>query len=395
MTWRPTRRAFAVATAGVLLLLAASTAQAGWLFVLAAGVFGLVAASMFSRHRLKRAEMARTAPERTRVGDNVRVGLTLTNTSDRPLPLLRIEDHYEAFEPVVVVAERLDGRETAEIETVRSARKRGVFTGGMAIVTSGAPFGMSRTVRSVAVPTEITVVPRWVELTSFPIREPSSTPSEVLHERARTGAGEEYLGVREYRAGDPLRWIHWRSTARAGQLIVREYEEEVASPVDIVVGGADTGTPPDSAFEYVVAAAASIAVYAISTGHPVRLHRPTAEGSSSLGEPSRAEALDWLAGASPLDASLEPVVAAAAARPGHRGTVVIVSTTSGEAGASLKGSVRAAQSAGSRVIVVAAEAESWDPSHPDSAQLLEGIGGGRAWVRWMSRGQELVRCLQG
>ena len=395
MTWRPTRRAFAVAAAGVLLLLAASTAQAGWLFVLSAGVFGLVAASLVTRHRLGRARLTRTAPERTRVGDEVRVGLTLTNPSRSALPLMRIEDHHEAFDPLVVVSERLAGRSSAEIETVRMARRRGAFSGGKAVIVSGAPFGMARSIRSVGVSTEVTVVPRWVELTSFPIREPSSTPSEVLHERARTGAGAEYLGVREYRPGDPMRWIHWRSSARAGHLIVREYEEEVASPVDIVLGGADTGTPPDSSFEAAVAAAASIAVYAISTGHPVRLHRSSIHGAHSLVEPGRVGALDWLAGAAPLDAPLDPVVSAAVSGTTRRGTLVIVTTTGGTAGESLRGAVRGAQSAGARVIVVAAVAETWDPAHPSTEHVLQQIGAGRAWMRTLSQGKELGLCLQG
>ena len=192
-----------------------------------------------------------------------------------------------------------------------------------------------------------------------------------------------------------MRSIHWRSSARAGQLIVREYEEEVASPVDLVIGGADTGTPPDSAFEQVIAAAASIALYAISTGHPVRLHRAAIDGPASLAEPSRAEALDWLAATAPVDASLEPAVGTAMGSSSRRGTVVIASTTTGRAGESLKLAVRGAQAAGTRVIVVAAASETWDENHPPTRHVLEGVGSGRAWVRWIDRGKELARCLQG
>ena len=135
---------------------------------------------------------------------------------------------------------------------------------------------MTKSRRTIELPTSLTVVPRWVEIRSVPILEPSSFPSDVLHERARTGAGEEFIGVRDYRPGDPPRSVHWRSTARAGHLVVREFEEEVASRVALVLAGADAGTPPESAFETLVTAAASIGVYALQTGHPVDIVRSTA-----------------------------------------------------------------------------------------------------------------------
>jgi uncharacterized protein (DUF58 family) len=241
------------------------------------------------------------------------------------------------------------------------------------------------------------VVPRWVELTSFPILEPSSFPSDVLHERARTGAGEEYLGVRDYRPGDPQRSVHWRSTARAGRLVVREYEEEVASKVVLIIAGGDRGVPPDSSFEYLVSAAASIARYALQTGHPIDLVRYEPNGDvARVDGPDRFSVLDWLARAVPNNLPLLPLVGPSLARIGRRGTVVILTGTAGVAGAEIREAVRTIQTAGSRAIVVAAKSSSWaEPSQPtiEEEEVLAHLTRGRAGVRIMAKGEDLFRCL--
>lgn len=395
--FRPTRRALIISGAGTMLFMAGSTAQAGWLFVLAAGVLGLVAASLLTRHNLSSAEVERIAPRRTCVGDPVAAGLIVRNTGRRAVPLMRIEDHYGAFEPIVAVAERLRGGEESRVELVKQAHRRGVFTTGRVLLTSGAPFGFSRSKRTVDVPGHTTVVPRWFDLRSFPILEPSSFPSDVLHERARTGAGQEYLGVREYRPGDPQRAVHWRSTARVGQLVVREFEEEVQSRVTLVLAGGDFGEPPDSAFEMLVSAAASIAIYALNTGHPVDLLRPDGDGVSHLGDPDRYDVLDWLAGADPIDTEITPLISQALGRVGRRGTVVVLVPSMGTAARDVDNAVRTIQSAGSRAILVVARASSWaehtDGSDADETSALGVMGSGRAGLHVISRGEDLSECL--
>ena len=394
MRRQPTRRAVVIIGIGALLVMAGATAQAGWLFVLAAGVLGLVAGSFVVKHRLGAVEMRRRMPQRARVGDDVRAGLTVTNRSRSSVPMFALEDSFAAFDPVIFGVERLDAGARAEIELVRRATSRGVHEDGAVSLTSGAPFGLVRSRRTRRIRTSFTVVPHWVELTSFPILEPSSSPSEVLHERARTGAGEEYLGVREYRPGDPLRAVHWRTTARAGKLIVREYQQEVSSTVGLVVAGADHGDGPTSSFESLVSAAASIGIYALSTGHPIHIARDRGERIDYLGGTGKHDLLDWLASAQAFDGSLEPLVVQMLGRVGRRGTIVLCSDTAGTAGGSIEASVRRIQRAGARAIVVAARSSSWDPAARD-AVLPAGLGEGRVPIRELVADKELESCLAG
>jgi uncharacterized protein (DUF58 family) len=397
MKRRLTKRAFIVALVSGLLFIAGSTAQASWLFVIAAGVLGLVVGSLFTRHHLRDAYVERSAPRRLRVGDEARVGLVVQNRGKKGMPLLRLEDRYGAFTDTAILVESLKPGQDSHVELVKTAERRGAFTSGEALLVSGAPFGFLRSTRSIEIASDTIVVPRWVELRSFPILEPSSYLADAVHERARTGAGEEFLGVRDYRPGDPPRFVHWRSTARAGHLVVREFEEEVASRVSLVLAGADAGAPPDSAYEMLVSAAASIGVYALATGHPVDLVRSAPAGEvEQIGDPDRFALLDWLARSRPVDASLEPLAALALERMGRRGTVVVLAPDSGSAGSSITGAVRTVQAAGCRAIVVAAQTSSWASDQERAPGLradLSDMAGQRASLRIVSRGADLSRCL--
>jgi uncharacterized protein (DUF58 family) len=239
------------------------------------------------------------------------------------------------------------------------------------------------------------VVPRWVELSSFPILEPASVPRDVLHERARTGAGEEYLGVRPYRPGDPRRFVHWRSSARLGALVVREFEEHVQTRVVLVLAGVDQGEPPDSAFESLVSAAASIGNYALLTGHPIEIVMAGDEKVRRLVRPNRNGMLRWLAEAKPGDASLAPLVATATESAGRRGTVVVLASSTGRPGADLPQALRTVQQAGARCVAVVADTGSWGGGAGKKRGTPLTLPVGRSSVRLLVKGKDLRSCLQG
>jgi uncharacterized protein (DUF58 family) len=394
MRRRPTRRALVIAGIGGMLILAGASAQAGWLFVLAAGVLGLVGGSFVVRHRMSSVALTRRLPRRARVGDPVGIGIEVRSTSPRRVPLFSLEDSFGAFPAVTVGSESLAPGEEAGIELVRVASVRGRFESGRITLRSAAPFGLARSARPVEVPSDMTVVPRWVDLLSFPLLEPSSIPNEILHERARTGVGEDFLGVREFRPGDPMRAVHWRSTARAGTLVVREFEQEIASEVGLLLAGTDHGAGPDSSFEMLVSAVASVGLYAMTTGHPLQVTRYSSGEVDHLDRPSRHDLLDWLATARAAEGSLEPLVEEVLTRVGRRGTVVIFSSSTGAAGASIASCVGRIQGSGARAILVVTRSSTWDPSVTDHP-IPPGVGDGRVPRRILEHGRELGECLAG
>ena len=221
-TRRVSRRALSAVLIGGALILAGTTAQAGWLFLLAAGVLGAVVGSFVLLPRLQGAEISRDLPRRVRVGEAVPVVLRVTNCGTRPLPVMRLEDSFEAFEPVALCSQELGPGATARAETVRRARRRGVYESGSVRLQTSAPLGFARRLLVRDAPGSVTVVPGWVELDAWSPLRSSGMGGEDPSARAGQGTGD-YLGVRDYRPGDPVSAVHWRSAARAGRLIVTEY----------------------------------------------------------------------------------------------------------------------------------------------------------------------------
>ncbi|MDQ3982635.1 MAG: DUF58 domain-containing protein [Actinomycetota bacterium] len=302
MNRRPTTKAGIIAVIGGLLVTVATTAQAGWLFVLAAGVLGLAASGLIVSHRLTAAVVSRSVPARARVGQSVTVSLRVHNPSTKRLPVMRIEDRFPAFGEVSVASEAVPPGGATVIELEREAIARGVFEQGDVTLVTGAPFGLVRTKRGGFVKSRAIVHPAWRELRSFPLPEtPAATADEALAV-TRSGHGGVFAGVRDYRPGDQQRWVHWRTTARTGRLVVREHEEPARSPVVLVVGAGAAESPE---WEQLVAAAASVGVYALAQGRPVHC---IADGY--VENATKLQVLDWCAA---LDGSGPPTHAAVTA----------------------------------------------------------------------------------
>ncbi|MFN2587882.1 MAG: DUF58 domain-containing protein [Actinomycetota bacterium] len=320
MRRRPTTKAGIVGAVGSVLVVVATTAQAGWLFVLAAGVLGLAASGLVAGHRLAAVEVVHSFPARARVGEPVAVRLRVRGPGTRRLPLMRIEDRFPAFDPLAVASEAVAAGDSVAVETTRVAVRRGVFEEGTAVVSTGAPFGLTRTRRELPVRSRLIVHPAWTELRGFPLPDtPAATADEAIA-ATRSGHGDVFAGVREYRPGDQRRWIHWRSTARTGRLVVREHEEPSRSPVVLVLSG-DPEPHEEQVWEALVAAAASVGVHALTQGRLV--HCVCAGSSDPLDGATAATLLDWCAGVEPAGPGAVAGVGAAFARWGRRCSFVL------------------------------------------------------------------------
>lgn len=375
-----------------LLVLAGSTAQAGWLFVLAAGVAALLGASLITPQGLRGLYVARESAPSATAGDEVAVKLTVKNASRRAAPPLRLEDDFPGLTPSASFVERLGPGASASAVTVRTAPRRGVFTQGPVTVTSGAPFGFMTARRRFEVASGLTVLPRTVVLRDFPLRDASASRHELQQEVARVGSGSEFVGLRPYRQGDPRRHVHWRSSARRGDLVVREHQEEVMGPVVIALAGLDAGEPPDSSFETMVSAGASIALYALGMGHPLELIAASTDGITRSSQPTRGGALEWFAGLMPNDASLTSLVTGAIGRSGRGSTIVLIAPTCGVAGSSIEEAAHLAMKAGARPLVVAADVAGWDPK---MAGIVPPPSRGASRNFTLVKGGDLRTCLNG
>lgn len=137
----------------------------------------------------------------------------------------------------------------------------------------------------------------------------------------RAGAGSELFGIREYTSGDSLRRIHWRSSARHGQLVVREYEPPGVETLAIYL---DPSPPDDKAGDQVARIAASEAWDCIRGGGRVVLWAPGLRASPPAQGRDLWTLLDWLA-RYPGEAPPEPAV-----EPAPAGSEAIVVTASAD-----------------------------------------------------------------
>jgi uncharacterized protein (DUF58 family) len=156
--------------------------------------------------------------------------------------------------------------------TVRS-EIRGRYLVGPLTVRITDPFGFVELGRSFTSRSALVVTPAVV---SLPIGQITGDWSGTGDNRPRAfaSAGTEDVTVREYRLGDDLRRIHWRSTARADELMVRREEQPHQSRATLLLDTrtvAHRGTGPASSFEFAVSAAASIGSHLVEQGFVVRL----------------------------------------------------------------------------------------------------------------------------
>jgi len=104
-------------------------------------------------------------------------------------------------------------------------RQRGAFPLGPTVLTAGDPFGMFLTRRTIENTQSLVVLPMLVDITAFPSPYGALPGGQAIRRKA-TGVTPHAAGVREYATGDPMKAIHWQSTARRGRLMVKEFEQD-------------------------------------------------------------------------------------------------------------------------------------------------------------------------
>jgi uncharacterized protein (DUF58 family) len=172
---------------------------------------------------------------------------------------------------------------------VGPVRRGPLFTEGWVLETSDV-LGLFREKRTKTTgQREIALVlPRFASLGNRPqVRELEATAASC-----RSGSGTELFGVREYRPGDPLRRIHWRSSARHGELIVREYEPPGIQSLGIFC---DPAPPTAEIADQIARIAASEAWDCVRNGGRVVLWSPGAEATRPDESRSFWALLEWLA----------------------------------------------------------------------------------------------------
>ena len=235
----------------------------------------LLAAAYVGQTRYRLSCTRTVEPARVPVGAPARVMLRLSNMSRLPTGTLLLEDRlpYALGSRPRLVLERLAGQRASTVAYTVRAEVRGRYEVGPLVVRLTDPFGLCELSRSFATVAHMTVVPHVVDLPNVRLAGEYAGSGDS---RARSVAvhGEDDIATREYRNGDDLRRVHWRSTARVGELMVRREEQPWESKATIVLDtrrDGHRGEGPTSSFEWAVSAAASVAVHLRHNGYKVRM----------------------------------------------------------------------------------------------------------------------------
>jgi uncharacterized protein (DUF58 family) len=163
---------------------------------------------------------------------------------------------------------------TVRVPYAVELRRRGLHKTDWITVTALDPLGIFAFTHRFRAPAEILVYPVPQELPEFALIGSEKYGYRDLPIASVRGSGVDPDGVREYVPGDPLRRMHWKSTARTGKLSVIEFEESRAVNMILVLDlcrQGEVGDGTETTLEYLIRAAASFAQEGIRQGASVRL----------------------------------------------------------------------------------------------------------------------------
>ncbi|MFI6497546.1 DUF58 domain-containing protein [Nonomuraea typhae] len=235
----------------------------------------LLAALVVARTRYRLSCARRLSPSRAEVGGEATVTLRLENVTRLPTGLLLIEDTvpYALGVRPRFVLDRVEAKGVREIDYRVRSDLRGRFTIGPLSVRIADPFGLVELTRAFTISDTLVVTPQVVALPHVRLSG-EWTGGGDSRTRSVAAAGDDDVAPREYRQGDDLRRVHWRSTARHGELMVRREEQQWQSRGALLLDTrryAHRGEGPRSSFEVAVSAAASIGVHLAHEGLGLRL----------------------------------------------------------------------------------------------------------------------------
>lgn len=227
-----------------------------------------VAAARSGQYRLVASRII--TPPRVPIGHTATVTLRVENVSRIPTGLLLAEDTlpYALGARPRYVLDKIERRGQRQLTYQVRSEARGKFEIGPMQLRVADSFGLVELGRAASGRTPLVVTPRVDPLSRTVISRTWAGEGEG-RARLTSAAGEDDVIPREYRDGDELRRVHWRSTARYGELMVRREEQRWRNRATIFLDGrslAHLGSGPSSSFEAAVSAAASVGVHIAREG---------------------------------------------------------------------------------------------------------------------------------
>lgn len=258
-------------------LLAATNTLAGWLYVLSGiGLALLTVSAILPVRSLRDLQIERQPIPAVGAGEPLKIGITVVNPASNPKSLLQIHDQVPkdlGQSPQRAIA-AIPANESYTWTYTLETRHRGLFRWRTVQFSTAAPLGLFWCRRSRIAQARAIVYPTILNLTQCPLLERTGleASSQVRLQTASTQASTTGAtrSLRPYRWGDPVRLIHWRTSARFNELRTRELETYTSQQNLIIALDSASDWEPNS-FEQAVIAAASLYTYACRHQSSVQL----------------------------------------------------------------------------------------------------------------------------
>ena len=368
-------------TASFFLILSASLVGSPNLYYMAAILLMLpVIGYLVGMFNLRNLAFSRELPPSGWDGDTAEFKLVAHSTSRLPRLFLEARDQLPAWlmpeDPNGFVFSARANAITRVPYRVQLL-KRGAYRLESVQVTALDPLGIFSFSKRFDAPGEILVYPVPEPISDIVLSGAERYGLRELPIAAVRGSGVDPDGVREYIPGDPLRRVHWRSTARTGKLSVIEFEESRAVNVVLALDmskAAVYGEGRESTFEYLIRVAASLAQAALRQGASVRLitgDEISPATAAGRGTDHMYAILGDLARAEPFEA--RPFSETLVSRTGiiAPGTTLVVLTSGLERG--LAETLSHFTVEGCQVVVVYADPRSFEPKARISTRELHSV----------------------
>lgn len=222
-----TRQGWLVIWGGAGLILAGRILALGELYVFGAIALLLVLCAVLYV-RMTRLDLEvdrRVYPTRVHAGQQSRVEIRVRNLRANDTPVLRLREPVSGTEGAELFVPPLD-QHAATLASYRlPTDRRGILQVGPLDVVVNDPFGLARAATQGAEMVEVTVYPHVDDIHPVPFTTGNDPMAGTLHPHALGRAGDDFYALRPYVVGDDLRRIHWPSTARHDELLVRQHEQ--------------------------------------------------------------------------------------------------------------------------------------------------------------------------
>jgi len=268
----------------IFLFGAATNTLSGWLYVISGvSIALLIIGAVFPARFIQELKVERVEPPAVSVGEDLYVDTVVKNRGKTTKNLLELRDTLpEGLSPVTsqeVVLPSLAGKASFLWTYQVPTQKRGIYALAPLQIATASPFGLFRSRRYCGSgTTKVVVYPKVLPLSQCPLIDQMGRDRQQRHYSPRHSQQNATDGLtrtlRPYQWGDPMRMIHWRTSARFGNLQVRELETTIGGQ-EVVVAVDLSPNWLEQHFEQAMMVSATLYFYAQKANLQVRLWSET------------------------------------------------------------------------------------------------------------------------